>query len=150
KDEIKQITKDTNTIKSNISNFRNKLLELKEFATPQTADFNQKIEKLSELYMKLDEMILKDEITLEDIDYLEEYGIKNTLEIFLATNQNNKVKELIDLLNNITLEGNFRILNKIKIKQIIPSFIPILEFVSNLDRLNKAKTYTTIFEILEN
>lgn len=150
KDEIKQITKDTNTIKSNISNFRNNLLELKEFTTPQTADFNQKIEKLSELYMKLDEMILKDEITLEDIAYLEEYGIKNTLEIFLATNQNNKVKELIDLLNNITLEGNFRILNNIKIKQIIPSFIPILEFVSNLDRLNKAKTYTTIFEILEN
>lgn len=122
------------------------------FFTIDTATVSKRAKILSELYAKLDNIVKSEKVNLGDIIYIESNIIKTLVE--LKARESNEHNDSIyqKLLNNSQI-----IIPLLKIKALNDvegiglynqQLLTLFEFISNLDKLDKAETFTSIVDML--
>jgi len=107
---------------------------------------------LSDLYSKLDTILKTENINLSDINYLEKNASKILVELKIQDDNvaNDTIYQSLINYSEIIIP-----LLKIKVLQDIgdvgkyePELMTLFEFIANLDKLDKAKTFTSIVDML--
>jgi len=116
-----------------------------------TIVLNKSSKLFSDLYSNLDNIIKSEKITLADINFLEKDIAKLLVELKVRDSSEENDKIYKDLMNN-----TFLLVPLLKIKALQgfelgiynEELMTLFEFIANLDKLDKAETFTSIVDML--
>jgi hypothetical protein len=105
----------------------------------------------SELYIKV-KAISNNEATLENLNELESYVINQTIELKIFDEKNKLTyNKFLNKIQHFVLLQKFNIVNKANdLKKYSKELANVFDFISNLDKLDKATTYQSLVDMLKN
>jgi hypothetical protein len=136
-------------IKTTISEMAHKVLAVSKITHTDTVNRNHLIKVLPKMFADIKNLYKKKEsITIKEINLFEEKLSIDLIKLNLYFGENTEISNLISHTNFLIPLLKIKLLSKVKIGKYNDELLTLFKFISNLNNLDKAETFTSIVDML--